>query len=84
MEGVQPPKKRIGRVQRVLEGSRLEKELLATAYQRVLPGKRIQLTESETSSRTEEDPKSPFAAVMATGQLAWDFVSEPIAIGGQS
>ncbi len=82
MEGVQPSRKRIGRVQRVLEGSRLEKELLATAYQRVLPEKRIQLSESEARSRTEESPKSPFASDRATCQFALVFASELIAIGG--
>lgn len=84
MEGVQPSKQRIDRVQRVFEGSRLEKELLATAYQHVLPETRIQLIESKTSSRTEESPMSSFGLDMASCQFTSVFASEPIATGGQS
>jgi hypothetical protein len=84
MEGVQPSRKRIGRVQRVFENSRLGEELLATAYQRVLPEQRIQLIDSKTSSPTEEGSKPPCASVMAICQFTSVFASEPIAIGGQS
>lgn len=84
MEGVQASRKCIGRVQRVFEGSRLGEELLATAYQRVLPEKRIQLIDSKTRSPTDEGSKPPFASVKATCQFTYVFASEPIAIGGQS
>lgn len=82
MDGVQPSRKQIGPVQRVWEGSRLEKELLATAYQRVLPEKRIQLAESESSSRRKQSPSSPVLSDL--GICQFNFVFAPIAIGGQS